>query len=516
MAVLPPAPQRTVALTTGLHQRMQLTNAATRLHSRRAGGLKAGPAREFETRATRDYYCGPTNEDRGYQALHCTRRFRVFRRRRTAMLEVKTLCVTAATGSLVLALISAGPSAQQPPPPVAPILQNYKPVTAERLKKPEDGDWLMIRRTYDGWGYSPLDADHPDNVERLQPVWVFSTGVANGHEAPPMVNNGVMFVATPGNQVIAIDAKTGNPAVALPKAAPARRDRAPPDQPRRRALRRQSILRGRRSRARRARREDRRRSLGAPSRGEQERLLHLAGAAGRRRQSDGRRVRRRIRNSRFRRRLRSRHRQGALADLHRSRSRRTRQRDLAEGRPVEDRRRLRCGSRAITIPKPTWRSGAPATAVPGWATSVRATISTPRRRSPSTWRRARSRGTISTIPNDSWDWDEVSPPILVDYQRNGRTIKGLIDVARDGYLWFLERTDGKINFIEGKPYVSQNVFKSLDPKTGRPDVDPATQARHRQEGRFLPVAVGREELAPDRVQPQDANDLHSGEQQICA
>ena len=55
----------------------------------------------------------------------------------------------------------------------------------------------------------------------------------------------------------------------------------------------------------------------------------------------------------------------------------------------------------------------------------------------------------STIPNDSWDWDEVSPPILVDYKRNGRTIKGLIDVARDGYLWFLERTDGKINFVEG-------------------------------------------------------------------
>jgi alcohol dehydrogenase (cytochrome c) len=75
-------------------------------------------------------------------------------------------------------------------------------------------------------------------------------------------------------------------------------------------------------------------------------------------------------------------------------------------------------------------------------------------------------------PNDSWDWDEVSPPILVDYKRNGRTIKGLIDVARDGYLWFLERTDGTINFIEGTPFVKQNAFKSLDPKTGRPDVDP--------------------------------------------
>jgi alcohol dehydrogenase (cytochrome c) len=36
-------------------------------------------------------------------------------------------------------------------------LKEYKPVTAQRLLKPEDGDWLMLRRTYDGWGYSPLD-----------------------------------------------------------------------------------------------------------------------------------------------------------------------------------------------------------------------------------------------------------------------------------------------------------------------------------------------------------------------
>jgi len=89
------------------------------------------------------------------------------------------------------------------------ILKNYKPVTADRLKKPDDGDWLSVRRTYDGWGYSPLQQITPQNVRGLQPVWVFSTGVTNGHEAPPMVNNGVMFVATPGNQVIAIEAKTG-------------------------------------------------------------------------------------------------------------------------------------------------------------------------------------------------------------------------------------------------------------------------------------------------------------------
>src|SRR4051812_46876884 len=78
-------------------------------------------------------------------------------------------------------------------------------------------------------------------------------------------------------------------------------------------------------------------------------------------------------------------------------------------------------------------------------------------------------------PNDSWDWDEVSPPILVDYKRNGKTIKGLIDVARDGYMRYLDRTNAEMAFVEGMPFVKQNVFKGLDPKTGRANVDPEHQ-----------------------------------------
>ena len=57
-------------------------------------------------------------------------------------------------------VLTAAPQTTPPTAPVPLVLQNYKPVTAERLKNPEDGDWLMIRRTYDGWGYSPLDSDH--------------------------------------------------------------------------------------------------------------------------------------------------------------------------------------------------------------------------------------------------------------------------------------------------------------------------------------------------------------------
>ena len=52
------------------------------------------------------------------------------------------------------------------------VLQKYSTVTGDRLKHPADGDWLMVRRTYDGWGYSPLRQITPDNVSRLEPVVV--------------------------------------------------------------------------------------------------------------------------------------------------------------------------------------------------------------------------------------------------------------------------------------------------------------------------------------------------------
>src|SRR5438093_3443564 len=102
------------------------------------------------------------------------------------------------------------PPAEAPvPTPMPAILQNYQSVTPDRLHHPSDADWLMVRRTYDGWGYSPLDQITPVNVAGLEPAWILSTGVLNGHEAPPIINKGVMFAATPGNQVIAIDAASG-------------------------------------------------------------------------------------------------------------------------------------------------------------------------------------------------------------------------------------------------------------------------------------------------------------------
>ena len=76
----------------------------------------------------------------------------------------RSLCV------LVVAALPAAASRPVEPPPPTPlpaVLANYPPVTAERLKNPEDCNWLSIRRTYDGWGYSPLEQITPGERQRI-------------------------------------------------------------------------------------------------------------------------------------------------------------------------------------------------------------------------------------------------------------------------------------------------------------------------------------------------------------
>ena len=117
------------------------------------------------------------------------------------MLERKLMWWSLAV-AIPAALLPVSAGAADPPA--------YTAVTEQRLTNPEPQNWLMYRRTYDGANYSPLNKINAGNVANLVPVWTFSTGVAEGHEAPPIVNNGIMFVATPQGQVLALDAKTGD------------------------------------------------------------------------------------------------------------------------------------------------------------------------------------------------------------------------------------------------------------------------------------------------------------------
>jgi alcohol dehydrogenase (cytochrome c) len=82
--------------------------------------------------------------------------------------------------------------------------------------------------------------------------------------------------------------------------------------------------------------------------------------------------------------------------------------------------------------------------------------------------------------NDSWDWDEVSAPLLIDLPRGGRNVPGLVHAGRNGYLWLLEREATGISFIKAWPYVKQNVFKSIDPvRPARVDMS-ASPAQNRR------------------------------------
>ena len=85
----------------------------------------------------------------------------------------------------------------------------YPTMTDERLLHPDGGDWLMYRRTYDGWGFSPLKEITSSNIHKLSLAWSMSTDLLGAHETTAIVNHGRMFITTPQNNIIALDAKTG-------------------------------------------------------------------------------------------------------------------------------------------------------------------------------------------------------------------------------------------------------------------------------------------------------------------
>jgi len=412
--------------------------------------------------------------------------------------------------------------AQSPPKPATetgaaatPGVRGYKAVSLDRLQRPADGDWLMVRRTYDGWGYSPLDQITPANVSRLKPVWNTPTGATNGHEAVPIVNNGVMFVSTPGNQVIALDAKTG--------AILWRYKRPFPEEvvmlhgtSRGVALYRDKVFfaageavlialdAATGTEVWTAKVEDNKKGYYmsvAPLVAEG---LVVVGASG-----GELGVR------------------GFVAAF-----------DADSGKEIW---------RTYTVPAPgepgsetwppgeQWKTGGGSVWVTGnydpdtklmfWGTGNGGPWMGDQRPGDNLYTSStvaldvlsgKMKGHFQYDPNDSWDWDEVSPPILVDYRRGGRTIKGLIDVARDGYLWFLERTNGPIKFVDGTPFVKHNVFKSLDPKTGRPDVDPARRPGLGKTADICPSHWGGKNWPPIAFSPKTRMIYIPANENLCS
>ena len=86
---------------------------------------------------------------------------------------------------------------------------DFVPVTDAMLGDPAPGDWLMWRRTLDGWGYSPLDEIDRGNVGDLRMVWSRSL-TAGSQQGTPLAYGGTLYMPNPNDVLQAIDAVTGD------------------------------------------------------------------------------------------------------------------------------------------------------------------------------------------------------------------------------------------------------------------------------------------------------------------
>ncbi len=379
---------------------------------------------------------------------------------------------------------------------------DYTPVTDARLANPEPQNWLMTRGNYAGWSYSALDQITTGNVRTLTPVWSFSTGVDSGHESPPIVNNGVMFVSTPYSQVIALDAATGDLLWRYKRALPdgfsalhntSRGVALYGDKVFLPALDATLVALDAKTGkvAWEAKVEDWKTGYYmtmAPLIVKGKVLVGIAGG------EFGVR--------------------GFIAAF-----------DAETGKPAW---------KTYTVPEPgqpgsetwekadTWKHGGASTWMTGnydpktnivyWGTG-----------NGSPWFGDQRPGdnlyTSSTVAldgdtgkivghfqyhqNESWDWDAMNAPMLVDFQRDGKDIKGLFSPQRNGYMYWLARgPEGDIDFLRATPYVKQNVFTSIDAKTGRPNVDPTHKPGTGKAAQFCPGLWGGKDWPYEAYSPK--------------
>ena len=376
----------------------------------------------------------------------------------------------------------------------------YSPVTDERLLSPEPENWLMYRGTYDSQGYSPLDQINTGNVAGLKPVWSFSTGMREGHQAPPVVNNGAMFVTTPNNHLLALDARSGELLWRYERDLPEDLSQMHPTN----------------------------RGVGLYGN-----LVYMATA-------DCYVV--------------------ALDATSGEVVWETEIEDYGAGyymtlAPLVAAGKVMVGVsggewgirgfvaaldaqtgdavwKTYTIPAPgeagseswpgdTWKTGGvpvwitgsydPATELTYWGTGNGGPWTGDIRDGDNLYATSVLALEVDTGKlrahhqyhwNDSWDWDEVSAPLLIDFMRDGETVPGLVHPGRNGYLWFLSRSADGIGFVDAQPYVKQDVFTSLDPDTGRPTYDEEKKPGVGKPATFCPSLWGGKDWPPAAFSPR--------------
>lgn len=89
--------------------------------------------------------------------------------------------------------------------------QRVADVNASRLLNAdrEPQNWLTYGRTYSEQRFSPLKQINDRNVSRLGLAWYYDLDTHRGQEATPLVVDGVMYFTTAWSKVVALNAATG-------------------------------------------------------------------------------------------------------------------------------------------------------------------------------------------------------------------------------------------------------------------------------------------------------------------
>src|ERR1700721_2531295 len=66
--------------------------------------------------------------------------------------------------------------------------------------QPPPNDWLMWRRTYDAYGFSPLKQINRDTVKNLAVAWSWGLSVNGVYEFTPVEHDGILYVWSHGDK----------------------------------------------------------------------------------------------------------------------------------------------------------------------------------------------------------------------------------------------------------------------------------------------------------------------------
>jgi len=415
---------------------------------------------------------------------------------------------------LAIWLVACGeahaPARSGPLDPLPPLTA----VTDARLREPEAENWLSYRRTYDAWGYSPLDQIDRSNVAELVPVWAFSTGLREGHQAPPLVNEGRMYVTTPFNHLLALDARTGDLLWRYQRELPDDLFQLHPTN-------RGVALYGRRVYL--ATADAYLVALDAESgavvwerevedytRGYYMTLAPLAAAG---------KILVGVAGGEFGVR--------GFVEAFDAESGESLWKTYTIPGPGEVGHETWSGTTWETGGVPVWMTGSydPDLGVTYWGTGNGGPWMGDARPGDNLYATSvialdvetgDLRGYHQYHWNDSWDWDEVSTPMLVDFERNGTQHRGLLHAGRNGYLWFLRREADSIGFVDAVPYVRQDVFRSLDPETGRPKYNLDRKPGVGKEAEFCPSFWGGKDWPPAAFSPKTRLLYIPANENLCA